>query len=974
MAQGVQVSEFRPSCGQPSGCHAVVPRALGAVFGECGVVDFPDPPRPIPRYRQPAPYRTLAFKGTWSALLRRTSLMKHPADTTVAETEIDGIRAGSELGMVPEVLEIFPDAALVVDTRGRIVFANSNAERTFDYPRRALIGKAIELLVPAPLAERHRVLRAGFMSNLRQRAMGESLDLKAVRRDGTTIPVEVQLTPVQGANGTHVTCVARDTSERERANEALRGSEYRFRLLADQVSDGIFLSDLSGRYVAVNDAACAMVGYSRDQLLRMSIGDIIAPFEQSRLMEEVSRLASGVAVKSEWTFVRQDGTTFTGEANAQMMPNDRLLAVLRDVTSRKQAHEELRHSEERLRTLIEDLDVGVLVMDARDDRVVLSNRAAQEMLGLTMEALGGLAPREWPRRLIDEAGREFDREQLPSIVAARTDGPASAIIGTSTPTGDTLKWFQVTAHPRAHGMYGPKQVLVTLSDVTARKEAERALIQAREAWEQSFDALTDWVSVLDRDGHVLRANRAMRDRFEAELGTLVGRHYQDIYSCQNARDDDPCAGVLAGGPPAEFTTSLTRVPGLFSVSCSPFRDGGGAVHVVHDLTQQQKLEEQLFQSQKMHALGQLAGGVAHDFNNLLTVITSCAELAEVDLQRNPDAVPESHVAILDAAKRASALTRQLLLFGRKGVWEEKVVNINDVVQRSEAMLRRLISEDVELTTVRSASTWDTRADPAQLEQVVLNLALNGRDAMPRGGRLSIATSNQTVDAAACHADPRRRPGSFVELTVSDTGTGMTPDVLAHLFEPFFTTKGLGRGTGLGLSTVYGIVDRAGGYVTVESELGVGTSFHVYLPALTTRRASPADVPPDATRSTGNEMVLLVEDERAVRRAMVRSLRASGFRVHDVANASDAMDVLHRQPNDVRILVTDVVMPGESGPELVLRARAVQPALPVLFISGYNPDASETRGAITSGPVLQKPFSLTELARKIREVLDATNPS
>ncbi|MFN8574148.1 MAG: PAS domain S-box protein [Gemmatimonadaceae bacterium] len=899
--------------------------------------------------------------------------MRLPAENTSDRTDQELARPRGQLAFAPDLLEIIPDAVVVVNAAGAIVNVNTSAERMFNYPRRDLLYQPIEILIPAPLAAAHRGHRELFLAHPRQRSMGQALDLRAVRRDGTTFAVEVQLTPIAGDDGPYVVCLVRDLSEKERAAVALQASEHRFLMLADQASDGIFMSDLGGRYVAVNDAACSMLGYSREELLRMEIADIIAPVDRARLPEEISRLATGAPVKSEWTFVRHDGTIFTGEVNARILADERLLAVLRDVTSRTQALEALRQSEERFRTLIEDLDVGVLVMDARDDRVLLSNRSAQDMLGLTVEELGGMAARDWPRRLVTESGQNFVRADLPSSIAAREDRAASAIIGSYTATNDTIQWFQVTARPRSHGIHGPKQVLVTLSDITARKQAEQALITAQAEWEHSFDALTDWVSVLDRDGRVLRANRAMRERFEPALGSLVGRSYRAIYQCESASGIDPCEGVLSGGPPVEFTTLLQGVEGHFVISCSPLRDGGGAVHVVRDITRQQKLEEQLLQSQKMHALGQLAGGVAHDFNNLLTVIISCAELADLDLHRNPDAVPESIVAILDAARRASALTRQLLLFGRKGVWEEKLVNVNDVVQRSDAMLRRLISEDVELVTIRSPSLWSTRADPAQLEQVVLNLALNARDAMPLGGRLSIETRNQTFDAAACQADPARRPGAFVELTVRDTGIGVSAEVRSHLFEPFFTTKGLGRGTGLGLSTVYGIVDHAGGFITVESEPEHGAAFHVYLPAAMTARSALAAPEPSAPQAVGHETVLLVEDERAVRRAMVRSLRSSGFQVIDVASASDAMHVLRGESHDIKILVTDVVMPGESGPELAVRARELHPNLPVLFISGYNPDATIARGDVSGGPLLQKPFSLGDLARKIREVLDAASP-
>jgi PAS domain S-box-containing protein len=1128
------------------------------------------------------------------------------------------------------------DALVVVDAHGRIVAINGGTERLLGYQREELVGQPVEVLVPEGVRERHVADREQYLANATGRRMGEALGLRAVRKDGGVIAVDVTLSPLSSSLGPLTMCAIRDASERVRVTEALQASEIQFRTLADQATDGIFVTDATGRYVAVNDAACVMFGYTRAQLLQLSIADLIDPSEAGRLAGEIAKLANGAPVKSEWRFRRCDRTTFEGEVNARRLADSRLLAVLRDVSVRKReedehrrarrfieavakaspswiyvfdlddlslryenrsilrdlghppgaerltrledfrtfmpeedqesldqlidawrhlkgdevrageyrvldgtgatrwfygretvfsrhpdgrvhqilgtldditaqqqsrealrrseqrwqfalegardgvwewepetdaafygtrwkemlgytdgelgstraewtsrvhpneladataaieahlsgatphfAHEHrmrcrdgrwlwvldrgkvverasdgrplrvvgtmtditplklaiegLQESEERFRTLIQDLDVGVLLQDATDDRILLSNRAAEEMLGIAAPHLDHLSSHTWPWRLLREDGTDYPRDELPSVVAARTGEPVrNQIVGSFNIDSGEGRWLQVSAHPRRQGSDGVRHVLVTMTDVTGRKTAEDALIAAREEWEQSFNALTDWVAVLDREGRVVRANRAMRERFETAPGSLVGRHHSEVYSGEGGSAADPCASVLAGGPPVEFTTTLTNVPGYFVVSCYALAGTGGAVHVVRDITKQRLLEEQLRQSQKMQAIGQLAGGVAHDFNNLLTVISGCTQLALHDLPPQAASVREDIAAIRGAADRAALLTRQLLLFGRKAVWEERIVDLDQLLRHVGQMLKRLISEDVVVTTILSPGLWPTRGDPAQLEQVVLNLALNARDAMPNGGRLTIEARNVHFTDADCANDPVRRPGRFVEMSLRDTGTGMSPDVRAHLFEPFFTTKGPGKGTGLGLSTVYGIVQQAGGFVGVESAIDAGTTFHVFLPAAAEHTADTPAKAEGERGAPGTETVLVVEDERSVRQVIVRLLRSHGYRVLEVGSAVEALGLIERDVGrTIDIVLTDVVMPEVGGQELAQRARELRPDLPVLFISGYNAEHFSRQRPFDAGEqLLQKPFTPQSLTTKLREMLDA----
>jgi signal transduction histidine kinase len=384
-----------------------------------------------------------------------------------------------------------------------------------------------------------------------------------------------------------------------------------------------------------------------------------------------------------------------------------------------------------------------------------------------------------------------------------------------------------------------------------------------------------------------------------------------------------------------------------------------------------RTQEQLLQAQKMEAVGQLAGGVAHDFNNLLTVIVGRSELV---LDALPAGDPlRTHVELsLETAERASTLVQQLLAFSRRQVLQPRVLDLNRVVVDMTKILQRLIGEDIVTTVELGRTLWRVKADPGQLEQVILNLAVNARDAMPRGGRLVIKTENVRLDEAYVRQHAKVRAGPYVRLTVSDTGVGMDAAVKGRMFEPFFTTKGPGKGTGLGLATVYGIVQQSGGHIAVESEPGRGTTFWVYLPRLeetVDTLGEKARAPGEGQR--GSENVLLVEDDEEVRAIARIILETVGYRVLAVASPAEALATLARHGGAIDLLLTDVVMPEMSGPELAQRVRALRPDLRVLYMSGYTADAMLRHGIReTDVALLPKPFSRRALLTKVREVLDA----
>lgn len=410
-----------------------------------------------------------------------------------------------------------------------------------------------------------------------------------------------------------------------------------------------------------------------------------------------------------------------------------------------------------------------------------------------------------------------------------------------------------------------------------------------------------------------------------------------------------------------------------ALSLNPVHDEHGVlvnfVGVQNDITERKRLEDQLRQSQKMEAIGQLAGGIAHDFNNLLTVITGYSALL-LKLPDNDHNVRKSLNAINEAGKRAATLTRQLLGFGRKTILQPKILDLNSVVTETGELLCRLIGEDILFTTVLAPDLSPVKVDPSQLDQILMNLAVNARDAMPTGGRLTIETTNVVLgdDYATTHI--HCKAGQYVMLVMTDTGCGMTPDVMARIFEPFFTTKEVGKGTGLGLAMVFGIVQQSGGTINVYSEPGHGTTFKIYFPAVTGQPTSEND-PGSNRHISGHETILLVEDDESVRELAVTSLKMYGYKVLTATNGKEALQIVRSSTNgSVDLVLTDVVMPGISGPDLARMLQIQYPRLKILFMSGYTDDAVVRHGLLEADVAfIQKPYTPVGLVQKVRQVLD-----
>ncbi|MFO0604805.1 MAG: PAS domain-containing protein [Polyangiales bacterium] len=590
--------------------------------------------------------------------------------------------------------------------------------------------------------------------------------------------------------------------------------------------------------------------------------------------------------------------------------------------------------------------------------------------GALRDALSGVSRALEPLRADGADGARLVALRLAvvrlELVAGRVDADAEVALVRTTRRQDVL--FDATLG--ASCVLLAALSLVLWRSLRGAEAAEAARDEATALLRAVVEGTTDAVFVKDLQGRYRLLNDAAARVFGRAPDEVLGRDDRALWDEPNVSTILEHDGrVLRSGAPSTLEETLT-VDGrrrVFLTSKYPRRDArgvvAGVIGIARDITERLVLEERVRQSQKMEAIGRLAGGVAHDFNNVLTVINASAELlcagGEGEAERE-----ENVEAIRDAGRRAAALTAQLLAFSRKAVVTPRTIDLNQAVLSAERLLQRILGEDITLSSTLSPTPCVVEVDPSQLDQVLMNLGVNARDAMPRGGTLALSTAAATVESGE-HA------GRWAELRVADSGAGMDGATRAHIFEPFFTTKGVGKGTGLGLSVVDGIVAQAGGHIEVESEVGVGTTFLVRLPIVARRDAS--ERPRPAQRGAGGrETVLVAEDDDGVRRLVRSSLESLGYRVLAARDGESALAAARSHDGPIHLLVTDVVMPHVSGREVVDRLRATRPPIRVLFLSGYADDAMVRHGvAAGDEPFLAKPFTTQQLARAVRGALDGT---
>ncbi len=711
-----------------------------------------------------------------------------------------------------------------------------------------------------------------------------------------------------------------------------------------------------------------LLGYTREEMLNNSLAVYLHHDDLVATLRDVEKVRTGEPTKGFVNRFRCKDETYRWLSWSSVASAEHgcFYMAARDITEQKRTEERAQ----RLAQALED-NSEMIAMSADDGRAAFVNRAFLQKTGYREEELLGIS---FAETLISPNNPPEVRKEFWATMARAGKWSGEYLLrrkdGSDFPVAMSVSELR-DSEGRPTGTFGISQ------DITERKRTEERVQRLAQALENN----TEMISVGDQEGRAEFVNKALLRASGFEEAELLGKRFNDTLLSPNnppnlAKEIEEriIAEGRWSGECLQRRKNGEDLPVALSIGLIRDDDGRvtGGFGISQDITAKQKLEEQLRRAHKMEAVGQLAGGVAHDFNNLLTVIIGYAgDLVErleagSPLRREADEIRK-------AGERAGALTRQLLAFSRRQVLEPKVLNLNSLVDDLKKMLGRVISEDIELVTALDPALGEVEADQGQLEQVIVNLVVNSRDAMPAGGKLTVETANDMVDETFVRQHPPMTAGEYARLSVIDTGIGMDAVTLSRVFEPFFTTKEPGKGTGLGLATVYGVVKQSGGFIWVSSEPGKGARFDVYLPRVHARAIEKTSTPSWDGERKGSEKILLVEDDEALRRLILESLRQWGYEVLEAANGNEAMGIARKRSDEIDLLLTDVVMPGMNGPEVAEKVAGLNPEIKVLFMSGYS-DLGNQQGSFFGRDrrLLQKPCKLPELARTIREVLE-TNP-
>ncbi|OPY90748.1 MAG: Blue-light-activated protein [Syntrophus sp. PtaU1.Bin208] len=790
-----------------------------------------------------------------------------------------------------------------------------------------------------------------------------SIQTKHRRKDGTFRDVVVTAALLR-SEGTSLEAVVvvEDITDRRQKEEALKESEQALRTIFDNTHDAIFIHDLEGRILDCNLRTLDLYGVTREQALSMHILHDFSSAE-NRLEQEPDqwdRVMKGETITFEWKAKRpNDGSVFDVDVALKRIDlgiGPVILSNVRDITQRKAAEASLRESEGKFRALVEHCGDGILRFD-RNHNCLYANRFVIEQTGLP------LSPSDFIGKSFYELG--FPRDLCDKWQENVERGFKSGEIIRHELQQPDGKWIDVIQIPEKDDSGQVKALISSARDITEHKQSEAMLSIL-------FQAAPLAICVVDANRILTKVNDYCYPTFGYSPEEMVGRDPRFLYC--NDEDYRAAGEAIYSADCMAMELRMRRKDGkeisaLISRSYLNGKDiSEGSIVVVQDVSDRKALEEQLRQAQKMEAIGQLAGGVAHDFNNMLQAILGYTNIILSSLG------PEDRhygklMEVEKAGEKAAALTRQLLAFSRRQVLQLRPLDLNQVIEDLMKMLRRLIGENIELNIHADSALGKVNADRSQMEQVVINLCVNARDAMPDGGRLSIVTQNIRLDDDDCTKYDLEKPGRYVRLSVTDSGFGMEPETKSKIFEPFFTTKEKWRGTGLGLATVYGIVRQHDGMIQVDSELGKGSRFDVYLPVIESVEEAPlleGQPPPRG----GHETVLMAEDDAPLRFLTEEILKLAGYRVLVAVDGEDALRIYREHGQAVDLLLLDVIMPKKGGRWVYDEIRAVHPGIRCLFMSGYSEDAVHTNFILDHGlKLIQKPFKSMDLLRMLRQELD-----
>ncbi|NLE59288.1 MAG: PAS domain S-box protein [Planctomycetes bacterium] len=756
------------------------------------------------------------------------------------------------------------------------------------------------------------------------------------------------------------------SAERDLWEADLRENEERYRQLVDTMPDAVVVHR-EGIVLFANRAAAHMIGAeAADQLIGRPILPFIHPDDRERVLQRIRQALEGVGLPIvDHRLIRFDGALVEAETHPTRVSFGGALAVqsiLRDVTK-------MTRAERSVRALL-DATLEATFLIEPNGTILAANQALAQALGRTEAELVGLDIYTLLKPDLAESRRAYNDEVVRTGQPVQYEDERDG------------RYFSHSIYPVTDNRGRVTALAIYAHDITGLKRTEQALRESEERYRLLAEHTRDVIWTLDADYRFnyispsirylrgLEPEEAMRESIEETMTPESFRKVQEVIA---RRSDQAARGEAYEVDYIEIQQyhqdgSLVWV----EVAAQPIWDAmrrlAGVRGVSRDITERKKLEAQLLQSQKLEAIGRLAGGVAHDFNNILTVIRGSTEFL-LDSTPADDPSRGDLESIQRAGDRAADLTRQLLAFSGRQILQPRVMNPNLLVSGIARMLRRLVGEDVELSLDLAPDIAPVLLDPGQIEQVILNLVINAREAMPDGGQLTIGSANVMLNEQEALAFSKLGAGAYVELSVRDTGIGLDAETRAHIFDPFFTTKEMGYG--LGLATVYGIVAQSGGTITVESTPGAGTTFRVYLPAL--NQSAPRQAAPtvEETPRGGHEAVLVVEDEEGVLNMICRALREKGYTVFPAAHGEEALQILRERPGAIQLVLTDVVMPGRAnGRQMVEALQALSPGLKVLFMSGYPGETIAHHHVLDDGlSFIAKPFTMAALLRKMRDVLD-----
>lgn len=759
--------------------------------------------------------------------------------------------------------------------------------------------------------------------------------------------------------------------------ETLQKSEEKLRSYVELSPHGVFIADEKGHYTDVNPAASAITGYSTQELLEMKTTEMLPPESLEWGANNFKQLVETGRSSGETAFLRKNGEIGYWSLEAVKLSSTSFMGMVTDITQRKQAEDLLQKNEHYLKLIIETLPIALAMNDSAGN-ITFLNRTFVQTIGYTIDEIPTLEE-WWPRAYPDESYRQMIADHWNKRLeeTKRTNRPFSPIEAKIVCKDGSTRDFLCVAGSLEEYFNGTHMVF--LYDITERKLLEIELKEKNEELSRYFTSSLDLLCIADINGHFIRLNPEWEKALGYSLPELEGRLFLDFV---HPDDIESTRSALSKLSAQEHVVSFVN---RYRCKDSTYRwvewrahpQGNLIYAAARDVTdkiladeEKSKLQQQLLQAQKLESVGRLAGGVAHDFNNLLTVILGGAYLALMEL--NPGQPLYDYISsIQKAAEKSADLTQQLLAFARKQTFMPIVLDLNETIENMIKMLQRLIGEDIELKWQPKSNLWSVKADPSQIDQILANLCVNARDSISDIGKITIQTGNYTVDKGNMTELADVIPGEYVHISICDNGCGMDKDTLTRIFEPFFTTKGEGKGTGLGLATVYGVVRQNNGFINVYSEPGLGTRFTIYLPRYASnadKMFAKEDTEPPAPR--GLETILLVEDEPSILNMTATILTKQGYKVLEANTPAEAIRLANEHSESIDLLITDVIMPEMNGKDLANRLMTLYPEFKCLYMSGYTADIISHHGVFDEDTnFIQKPFSLPDLSNKVRAILN-----